>query len=93
MDLYEVSVSFFISFFALRIEFIQMVKIGYECVMFNEPLSRVHVSVRYVQVSDGLIAPDFDAEALEMLKGKKGGKYVVLKMDPEYEPKETSEVR
>ncbi len=38
------------------------------------------------EVSDGVIAPDYDADALEILKQKKGGKYVVLKMDPAYQP-------
>ena len=36
------------------------------------------------QVSDGLIAPAFETEALEILKAKKGGNYVVLQADPEY---------
>ena len=36
------------------------------------------------QVSDGLIAPAFESEALEILKAKKGGSYVVLQADPEY---------
>ncbi|CDS05892.1 Putative Bifunctional purine biosynthesisFT protein ade10 [Lichtheimia ramosa] len=40
------------------------------------------------EVSDGVIAPDFEPEALEVLKAKKGGKYVVLQMDPNYEPAE-----
>ena len=38
------------------------------------------------EVSDGIIAPDFETEALEILKKKKGGKYLVLKMDESYEP-------
>ena len=35
-------------------------------------------------VSDGIIAPGFDAEALNLIKEKKDGKYVILKADPEY---------
>jgi len=38
------------------------------------------------EVSDGVIAPAYEAEALEILRNKKGGKYVVLQMDPNYEP-------
>ncbi|KAJ2021990.1 bifunctional phosphoribosylaminoimidazolecarboxamide formyltransferase/IMP cyclohydrolase [Coemansia sp. S85] len=38
------------------------------------------------EVSDGVIAPGYEAEALEILRKKKGGKYCVLQMDPEYEP-------
>lgn len=30
------------------------------------------------EVSDGIIAPGYDADALEILKKKKGGKYCVL---------------
>ncbi|KAI8611404.1 cytidine deaminase-like protein [Chytriomyces sp. MP71] len=46
------------------------------------------------EVSDGVIAPGYDADALEVLKGKKGGKYTVLQMDASYEPpaQETREV-
>jgi len=35
-------------------------------------------------VSDGVIAPDFEEKALNLLKGKKRGKYVVLKANPQY---------
>jgi phosphoribosylaminoimidazolecarboxamide formyltransferase/IMP cyclohydrolase len=38
------------------------------------------------EVSDGVIAPGFSPEALEILKKKKSGKYCVLKMDPKYVP-------
>lgn len=37
-------------------------------------------------VSDGIIAPGYTDEALEILKKKKRGKYCIIKMDPEYEP-------
>lgn len=38
------------------------------------------------EVSDGVIAPGFEPEALEILKKKKGGKYCVLQIDPTYNP-------
>ncbi|KAL8413937.1 hypothetical protein RB594_005247 [Gaeumannomyces avenae] len=38
------------------------------------------------EVSDGIIAPGYDAAALAILSKKKGGRYLVLEMDPEYEP-------
>ncbi|KAJ4369919.1 bifunctional phosphoribosylaminoimidazolecarboxamide formyltransferase/IMP cyclohydrolase [Neocucurbitaria cava] len=38
------------------------------------------------EVSDGVIAPGYTAEALEILKKKKAGKYLVLQIDPEYVP-------
>jgi len=40
------------------------------------------------EVSDGIIAPDYDNEALEILKAKKKGSYVILRMDPDYVPSE-----
>ena len=38
------------------------------------------------EVSDGVIAPDYTPEALEILKTKKKGNYNVVKMDPNYVP-------
>ncbi|KAJ8727514.1 hypothetical protein PYW07_001633 [Mythimna separata] len=38
------------------------------------------------EVSDGIVAPGYSAEALEILKKKKGGSYCVLQMDPSYDP-------
>ena len=38
------------------------------------------------EVSDGVIAPDYTDEALEILKGKKKGNYCVLQIDPSYVP-------
>ncbi|KAI5121859.1 hypothetical protein M0805_001067 [Coniferiporia weirii] len=38
------------------------------------------------EVSDGVIAPGYSDEALEVLKKKKGGKYCVLQIDPKYKP-------
>ncbi len=40
------------------------------------------------EVSDGVIAPGYEADALEVLKQKKGGKYVILQIDPAYTPPE-----
>ena len=33
------------------------------------------------EVSDGVIAPDYDAEALEILKSKRKGTYNIIKID------------
>jgi len=38
------------------------------------------------EVSDGIVAPDYEAEALEILSAKRGGKYLVLRMDAEWDP-------
>ncbi len=49
-------------------------------------------------VSDGIVAPDFEPEALEILKGKKGGGFIVLRADagfraPERETREVFGMR
>ncbi|KAJ0313552.1 hypothetical protein COL516b_000491 [Colletotrichum fioriniae] len=41
------------------------------------------------EVSDGVIAPGFEDAALALLKKKKGGKYLVLQIDPDYVPAKT----
>ena len=38
------------------------------------------------EVSDGVIAPGFAPEAMEILKKKKNGSYNVIQIDPEYRP-------
>jgi phosphoribosylaminoimidazolecarboxamide formyltransferase/IMP cyclohydrolase len=39
-----------------------------------------------IEVSDGIIAPGYAPEALEILRAKKGGKYIVLQADPAFDP-------
>lgn len=41
------------------------------------------------EVSDGVIAPAYTKEALEILKAKKGGAYCILKIDAQYIPPKT----
>ncbi len=38
------------------------------------------------EVSDGIIAPSYSAEALEILKSKRKGTYLVIQMDTNYQP-------
>ncbi|EGF79622.1 hypothetical protein BATDEDRAFT_19704 [Batrachochytrium dendrobatidis JAM81] len=40
------------------------------------------------EVSDGVIAPGYEPEALALLQKKKKGKYTVLSIDPDYQPGE-----
>ncbi|MCA9875780.1 MAG: phosphoribosylaminoimidazolecarboxamide formyltransferase [Anaerolineales bacterium] len=40
------------------------------------------------EVSDGVIAPGFEPEALEILQDKKKGGYRIMRVDPDYEPPE-----
>ena len=46
------------------------------------------------EFSDGLVAPKFEVEALEILSKKRGGKFCILQMDPSFTPEslETREV-
>ena len=41
------------------------------------------------EVSDGVIAPDYTPEALEILKSKRNGNYNIVKIDPNYVPAPT----
>lgn len=40
------------------------------------------------EVSDGIIAPDYDQQALEILKSKRRGTYNIVQIDPAYTPAE-----
>lgn len=40
------------------------------------------------EVSDGIIAPSYSDEALEILKKKRRGNYLIIKIDPNYAPEE-----
>ena len=46
------------------------------------------------EVSDGIIAPGYEPEALEILKSKKKGAYNIVQIDPDYvpDPDETKQV-
>lgn len=41
------------------------------------------------EVSDGVIAPGYSAEALEILKAKRKGSYSIVQIDPAYQPQPT----
>ena len=46
-------------------------------------------SLLALEVSDGVIAPDYTPEALEILKQKRKGGYNIVKIDPDYVPDPT----
>ena len=46
-----------------------------------------------LEVSDGVIAPGYEPEALEILRGKRKGRYLVMQMDPDYEPSDEMEAK
>jgi phosphoribosylaminoimidazolecarboxamide formyltransferase/IMP cyclohydrolase len=55
-------------------------------VALSDPVDAPTARLLRREVSDGVIAPGYRGEALEILKGKKGGDYRVLEIDPGYEP-------
>ncbi len=52
----------------------------------SDPVDEATARIFRPEVSDGIIAPAFEEKALEILKGKKGGNFIVLRADPEFEP-------
>jgi phosphoribosylaminoimidazolecarboxamide formyltransferase/IMP cyclohydrolase len=55
---------------------------------FSDPVDESSALILRREVSDGVIAPSYEPKALEILKAKKGGKFLLLEMDPDYEPGE-----
>ena len=52
----------------------------------SDPCDAATAAYLKPEVSDGIIAPDFTPEALEILKSKKKGNYNIVKIDPNYVP-------
>ena len=55
-------------------------------VALSEPVDGATAELIRREVSDGVIAPGFKPEALDILQKKKKGNYCLLKVDPDYEP-------
>ena len=53
-------------------------------IALSEPCDLTTAKLIHREVSDGVIAPDYAPEALELLKNKKKGNYNVIKIDPSY---------
>ncbi len=53
---------------------------------FSDPLDESAARLLAREVSDGCIAPAYEDAALEVLKKKRGGRYLVLRIDPDYTP-------
>ena len=56
---------------------------------FSDRVDRTAAELLSREVSDGCIAPAYDDDALAVLRSKRGGKYLALAMDPDFEPPET----
>lgn len=57
-------------------------------IALSDECDAVTASIIKREVSDGVIAPSYSAEALEILKEKRKGAYNVIQIDPEYVPEE-----
>ena len=55
-------------------------------VALSDECDKVTATILAREVSDGIIAPGYTDEALEILKTKKKGNYNIVKIDPEYKP-------
>ena len=55
-------------------------------IALSDPCDAVTAKLIKREVSDGVIAPGYSDEALEILKQKKKGNYNIVKIDPEYVP-------
>jgi phosphoribosylaminoimidazolecarboxamide formyltransferase/IMP cyclohydrolase len=60
----------------------------------SEPVDEATARFLRGVVSDGIVAPAYEPAALEALRGKKGGDFIVIRADASYEPpaRETREV-
>ena len=58
-------------------------------ISLSEPCDVSTARIIKREVSDGIIAPGYEPEALEILKSKKNGNYNIIEIDPSYEPAPT----
>lgn len=63
-------------------------------IALSEPCDKITATIIKREVSDGVIAPGYDQEALEILKSKRNGNYNIIEIDPSYKPEfnETKQV-
>lgn len=57
-----------------------------DAVAVSDPVDLSLATILQREVSDLIIAPNYDPAALEILKAKKNGTYLILQIDPAYEP-------
>ena len=59
-----------------------------DCIALSDTIDVPTARLINREVSDVVIAPGYEEKALDILKKKKGGRYVVIEIDPSYEPEE-----
>ena len=57
-----------------------------DIVALSDPVDQATADFLKGVVSDGIVAPGYDTEALRTLRAKKGGSFIVLQADPGYRP-------
>ena len=57
-----------------------------DCVALSDVCDVTTAKLLKREVSDGVIAPGYEPEALEILKTKRKGNYNIVKIDPDYVP-------
>lgn len=62
-------------------------------IALSDPCDEVTAMIIKREVSDGVIAPKFTAAAYNILRTKKNGSYLIMDIDPKYEPDQTPEMR
>lgn len=55
-------------------------------IALSDPVDEETASFLVHEVSDGIIAPGYDDAALAILRAKRKGSYLILQVDPDYEP-------
>ncbi|WP_141434283.1 phosphoribosylaminoimidazolecarboxamide formyltransferase [Bacillus sp. 03113] len=62
-----------------------------DCAALSDKVDLSVAKILKREVSDMIVAPAFDDDALEILKSKKKGKYLIIEIDPDYEPEPLEE--
>lgn len=62
-------------------------------IALSDEVDKVTAQLIAREFSDGIIAPSYTPEALEILKQKKDGRYVILQIDPSYKNDQSIEFR
>ncbi len=62
-----------------------------DCVALSDPLDVATALLLKREVSDVLVTPGYEPEALEIVRSKKSGAYLVLEVDPTYVPPQVEE--
>ncbi len=57
-----------------------------DCAALSDRVDRSVAQLLKREVSDVVVAPGYDDDALEILKTKKNGNYLIVEIDPSYEP-------